>query len=75
MSAKFANCSNISRQLKKASGIEAYTARPTTGQAASAILIRPDSVRRLSTMAELYLLFSHPDGLHGCEPFLLNAII
>ncbi len=34
MSAKFANRSNISGQLKETSGIQAYTARPTTGEAA-----------------------------------------
>ena len=35
MSAKVANRSNFSRQLKETSGIGAYTARPTTEEAAS----------------------------------------
>ncbi len=34
MSAKFANRSNIGGQLKETSRIKAYTARPTTGEAA-----------------------------------------
>jgi len=33
MSAKFANRSNISGQLKETSGMKAYTARPTAGEA------------------------------------------
>ena len=35
MPAKLANRANISRQLQETSGVEAYTARPTTGEAAS----------------------------------------
>jgi len=34
MSAKVADRSNISGQLKETSGMKAYTARPTTGEAA-----------------------------------------
>ena len=33
MSAEFANRSNIGGQLKETSGIQACTARPTTGEA------------------------------------------
>ena len=34
MTAKFANRGNIGIQLKETSRIQAYTARPTTGEAA-----------------------------------------
>ena len=37
MPAKFANRSNIGGQLKETSGIQACTARPTTGEAALAM--------------------------------------